>query len=86
MSAPRLLLAGVASAVLCTIIPYLSYTKGLTAVEGGKASIIASVEPVVAAVIGFAFFNEGMPPLKLAGMALVLCAILLLNLPQKKTT
>ena len=85
-SDPSLLLAGVASAVLCTIIPYLSYTKGLTAVEGGKASIIASVEPVVAAAIGFIFFNEGMPPAKLIGMALVLCAILLLNLPQKKTT
>lgn len=84
VSDPPLLLAGAASAVLCTIIPYLSYTKGLTAVEGGKASIIASVEPVVAAIIGFAFFDEGMPPAKLIGMALVLCAILLLNLPQKK--
>ena len=84
--APSLLLAGIASAVLCTIIPYLSYTKGLTAVEGGKASFIASVEPVVAAVIGFVFFNEGMPLAKLIGMLLVLCAILLLNLPQKKTT
>lgn len=82
-SDPALLLAGVASAVLCTIIPYLAYTKGLTAVEGGRASIIASVEPVVAAAIGFLFFEEGMPPAKLLGMALVLCAILLLNLPQR---
>lgn len=82
-SSPALLLTGVASAVLCTIVPYLAYTRGLTTVEGGRASIIASVEPVVAAVIGFVFFQEGMPASKLLGMALVLFAILLLNLPAK---
>ena len=82
-SSPSLLLTGAASAVLCTIVPYLAYTKGLTTVEGGRASIIASVEPVVAAVIGVVFFGEGMPLSKLLGMALVLGAILLLNLPQK---
>ncbi len=81
---PGLLVPAVASAVLCTILPYLAYTRGLAAVEGGRASIIASVEPVVAAAIGFLFFNEGMPPMKLAGMALVLAAIALLNWPERR--
>lgn len=40
-----------------TIIPYLLYTYGLNRVENGQASIIASVEPVAATVIGMVVFR-----------------------------
>lgn len=80
-SSPVMVLAALAGGVLCTVAPYLLYTKGLEQVDAGKASIVASVEPVVAALVGVLFFQEGLRADKLAGMALVLGAIALLNLP-----
>lgn len=38
--------------LLSTVAPYLLYTSGLQRVESGKASILASVEPVTAAFVG----------------------------------
>ena len=43
-----------------TVAPYLLYTTGLSRVESGKASIMASLEPVVASVIGVLVFQEPM--------------------------
>lgn len=83
-SSPVTVLAALAGGILCTIAPYLLYTKGLERVDAGKASIVASVEPVVAALVGVLFFQEGLRADKLAGMALVLGAIALLNLPAGK--
>ena len=45
-------------ALMSTVIPYILYTFGLTKLTPAKASIIASVEPVTATIIGFIFFNE----------------------------
>lgn len=45
-------------ALLSTVIPYILYTFGLTKLTPAKASIIASVEPITATIIGFIFFNE----------------------------
>lgn len=48
----------IALGVLCTVVPYLTYTLGLKYVENGKASIIASVEPVTATALGILLFQE----------------------------
>ncbi len=70
-------------AVVTTVIPYLVYNIGLMRVENSKASVIASIEPVVAAVLGFAVFRE-IPSLPQAvGIALVLAAVVMLNLKDK---
>jgi len=69
-----------AGLVVCsTVLPYLLYTKGLAQVESGKASIIASLEPVVAAVIGIAVFHEPMSGLTAAGIAMVLSGVVILR-------
>ncbi len=44
--------------VISTVLPYIFYTYGMARLTPSKASIIASVEPVSATVIGFIFFNE----------------------------
>ncbi len=70
-------------AVVTTVIPYLVYNIGLIRVENSKASVIASIEPVVAAVLGFAVFRE-IPSLPQAvGIILVLAAVVMLNLKTK---
>ena len=70
-------------AVYClvtTVLPYLLYTAGLRHVENGPASVMASVEPVVATILGLAVFHETPTIPALLGMALVLCALALLSI------
>lgn len=69
-------------ALCCTVLPFLFYTKGLSKMEAGKASVIATAEPFTAAVVGAAAFGETFTLPKAAGMLLILLAILLLNLPH----
>jgi drug/metabolite transporter (DMT)-like permease len=49
-------------------------------VETSKVNVIASMEVVVAALIGVGVFHEFMNGWKLMGMALVLSSILIMNL------
>ena len=72
-----------AAALISAVIPYLSYTQGLKTVEAGKASIIATVEPVVATLVGIVLYREGLSLLAALGIVLVLGAIVLLNIKNK---
>jgi drug/metabolite transporter (DMT)-like permease len=69
------LLTGVVSCYL----PYLLYAYGLTGLETGKASIMASIEPVVATLAGVFIYSEPMSLMSGCGAALVLGAVVLLN-------
>ena len=71
-------------ALVCTILPFILYTKGLLKIEAGKASILATVEPFVAAIIGVTVFSESITVEKIIGMVLILFAIILLNINIKK--
>lgn len=72
-----------AFALVSTVIPYIIYTLGLTALENSKASIIASVEPVAATVLGIVLFHEKMTLSNLIGVVLVLGAIVICNVDSK---
>lgn len=67
-------------AVISTILPFLFYTKGLSGMEAGKASILATVEPFVATIVGIIFFKETMSIVKIFGMLMILLAIVILNI------
>lgn len=69
-------------ALVSTVLPYLLYTLGLTHVENGKASIMASVEPVVATLLGIVVFGEKLSAMGGIGMLLVLGSVVMLNLKQ----
>lgn len=73
-----MLIVGIA--IVATIMPYLLYTRGLEGVENGKAGIMASVEPVVASVLGIIVFKERLSVSTIIGVVLVLTAIVVLNL------
>ena len=65
--------------LVSTVMPYITYTLGLTAMENSKASIIASVEPVAATVLGILVFHEKMTISNLIGIVLVIGAIVVCN-------
>ncbi len=73
-----------AAAFVTCFLPYAFYTYGLSGLENGKASVIASVEPVVASLIGVIVYHEKMNLFNIIGIVLVLAAIVLLNLNPKK--
>lgn len=72
---------GIAAA--CTVLPFLCYTSGLGKVDAGKASIIATVEPLVATVIGVVVYAEQLSASKVAGIILIFMAIIVLNVNFK---
>lgn len=65
-------------AFMTTVAAYILYTKGLEGMENGKASIMASIEPVVASLVGFLLYNEVPTPMGIVGMLLVLVACVLM--------
>lgn len=77
---PALILWGIGVGIVCTVLPYFCYTWGLERMESGRAAILVAVEPLVGAVIGMTVFHESHDLLKLIGIALILGAIILLNL------
>lgn len=74
---PQTSFYGVALTFLTTVAAYLLYTRGLSGIENGKASIIASVEPVMASIVGMVVFQETMQPMGIVGMLLVLASTLI---------
>lgn len=73
-----------AFAACTTAIPYILYTKGLSNIEATKASILSNIEPVVAALIGIFVFSEHVGFLKILGIFLVIGAVCMLNIAEKK--
>ena len=65
--------------VLSTGTPFLLYTTGLSYVESGKASIIASFEPVVAALAGVLVFGEPMGISMITGILCILAGVCILR-------
>ena len=74
----------IAMGIVGTIMPYLAYTLGLQYVDNSKASIIASVEPVTATLLGFILFGEKMRPSGVLGVVLVIVALLICNVRGNK--
>lgn len=70
--------------VIVSLAPYTFFTLGLERVGApGKAAIMASVEPVMATIVGMIAFHEFPDVFGYIGIALVVSAIVLLNLTPK---
>ncbi len=70
------------TALITAVIPFLAYTLGLERVEASKAGIIATIEPMVATLIGIVYFAEPLTIISGIGMILILAAVVILNLKQ----
>ncbi len=74
-------------AVVTSVLPYVTYTLGLKFIRPSSASIIASIEPVVATITGALVFHEAVDfPYGYIGIALVVLSIILINISPKRTT
>lgn len=67
-----------AIATLSTYLAYLCYAAGLRHLPATRASVIAGLEPVVAAALAAAVLGERLTPLALVGAALVIGAAIAL--------
>ena len=65
--------------VISTVLPFILYTKGLSQLESGKASILASLEPVVAALTGIIAFGEPLAVGVIIGLACILGSVYILR-------
>jgi len=72
---PAVVFYALALGLFSTVLPFMFYTKGLSKLESGKASLIATLEPVVASTVGFMIFKEPVTPSKIAGIILVIAAL-----------
>jgi drug/metabolite transporter (DMT)-like permease len=62
-----------------TVLAYWFYTNGLKQLEASKASIISTIEPVVATLMGLLMYKESISVVQAAGILLVLGAVLLIQ-------
>ena len=76
---PRQWLLSLGLAVFSTVAPYILYTRGLARVESGRASIMASLEPVAATLVGVLAFGEPLSPAAAAGILCVLAGVYILR-------
>ncbi|PLT34919.1 DMT family transporter [Bacillus sp. V5-8f] len=74
---PLILILGLG--LFSTVIAYLLYTWGLGKMDGSKAAVIATVEPVTAMILGFVLYGERLSVLQLAGAFIILGAVLYYN-------
>ena len=71
------------TALVTAVIPFLAYTLGLRTVEASRAGILATIEPLVATLIGILIFSEPLTILSGLGILLILSAVILLNLKKR---
>ncbi|MEO1063252.1 MAG: DMT family transporter [Actinomycetota bacterium] len=60
--------------IVSTYLPYLAYSTALRHVPASRASIVASVEPLVAVAIAVLVYGESLHPVALLGAALIIGA------------
>jgi drug/metabolite transporter (DMT)-like permease len=70
---------------LSTMLAYTLYTKGLNFIESSRASIIATVEPVVATIVGILLFNEKLSFWQYFGILLVILAVFIVQESTKES-
>lgn len=72
--------------ILSMGVAYSLQIIGQRHLDPTPASLIMSLESVFAALCGWLLLHEQMSPTELAGCALVFCAVILSQLPEKKKT
>ena len=64
------------------VIAQYVFSAGLKLIESGKAAIYGATEPIVGSLVGILIFHEESGLMKIAGIAMVITAILLIGRDQ----
>ena len=72
--------SSVAASLLYTAPMYWLYTKGLEHIRASNASVIATVEPIVAALIGCFIFHDDLSIMNISGICMIVLSICILNI------
>jgi drug/metabolite transporter (DMT)-like permease len=67
------------TSLVTAVIPFMCYTLGLRSVNASKAAIAATVEPMVATLIGAVIFKEALTYTAAFGILCILISIFVLN-------
>lgn len=70
--------------VLITCFPYILYTTALRYIKPSKAAILASLEPVVATLMGVLLYKEILTLSGFIGITLVFSGLVISNFPEKE--
>jgi DME family drug/metabolite transporter len=70
--------------VLGTLSPFLLYVWGISRVAAERASIAATLEPVLAAAVAWAWLGQALGAAQIVGGVLVLVAVVSLNLGPRR--
>ena len=76
---PMILLVAFVMCLVTAVLAQYAFSLGLERVESGKAAIYGAAEPVVGTLVGILVFREESNFLKLAGVIMVLAAIILIS-------
>lgn len=80
---PLLLIPSVlALGVVTFVLPYLFYSLGMKSLPAGTTSALSTIEPLSACLFGIILFREKPTYFSLAGMILILLAVILLGLAE----
>ncbi|HIY03706.1 MAG TPA: DMT family transporter [Candidatus Anaerotignum merdipullorum] len=67
-----------------TLLPFLLYTKGLSQIDPGKASVLAFSEPLTATMMGMIAFGEIPDFFGWMGIGLLFAALIVVQMPEKR--
>jgi len=84
LGAGKIVALSFATGAVSAAIPFLLYTFGLQHMEASHAAIIVCTEPLVAALCGWIVYSEQLSVMQIAGIVLILAAIVLLNIKKKE--
>lgn len=80
----KMLLVLIGFGIVPSAMGYIVYYAGISKVtETSRIPVLASVETVVAAVVGLVAFGQGLSLMKVIGIVLVLCSIAVMNMTKK---
>ena len=81
---PGAALLSVLCGLLTGLLAYLLYTAGLRELEPSRAAQLATIEPVVAALLGALLFRQSLSAAEVIGIALVVAAVVGMNLRPRR--
>ena len=73
-------------AVVCTVIAFTFFLRGLAVLGPVRTAIVSTVEPFWGALLGALVLAQPLAARTLTGGTLVAAAVVILNLPQRVDT